>query len=68
MGGLTIRGVTDLLRDGSEAERAYHQAHPEAEEVSPLFVGGRDLVFSNTSIAHLIMAANMQMTKAVEQH
>jgi len=51
MGGLTIRGVTDLLRDGNEAERAYHQAHPEAEAMSPLFAGGRDWVFSNTSIA-----------------
>lgn len=51
MGGLTIRGVTDLLREGSEAERAYHEAHPETEAISPLFAGGHNWVFSNTSLA-----------------
>lgn len=51
MGGLTVRGVTDLLKDGSAKERAYHEEHPEAGEVSDLFKGGQDLVHSVTSMA-----------------
>ncbi|MBD3107243.1 hypothetical protein IEO70_02610 [Bacillus sp. AGMB 02131] len=50
MGGLTIRGVTDLLREGSEKERAYHEAHPETEAMSPLFAGGHNWIFSNTNL------------------
>ncbi len=49
MGGLTIRGVIDLLVDGSEEEIAYHQAHPD-EAISPLFEGGKSWVHSATSI------------------
>lgn len=51
MGGLTVRGLSDLLKDGSAEERAYHEAHPEAGELSDLFKGGKDLVHSVTSIA-----------------
>lgn len=51
MGGLTVRGLTDLLKDGSEEEIAYHKLHPELGEVSDLFKGGQDLVHSVTSLA-----------------
>lgn len=51
MGGLTIRALTDLLKDGSKEEIEYHQQHPELGEVSPLFRGGQDLVHSVTTIA-----------------
>ncbi len=49
MGGLTIRALTDLLRDGSDVETAYHAANPDSE-ISPLFTGGKDWVHSNTTI------------------
>ena len=50
MGGLTTRGLVDLLVDGSQEEREYHQAHPE-EEMSSLFEGDKSWVHSVTSIA-----------------
>lgn len=51
MGGLTIRGLTDLLRDGNKEEIEYHKKHPELGEVSDLFKGGQDIVHSNTTLA-----------------
>ena len=50
MGGLTIRGVIDLLEDGSEAEQAYQDTHPEGT-IASLFEGGKSWVHSATSIA-----------------
>lgn len=51
MGGLTIRALTDLLKEGSKEEIEYHKKHPELGEVSPLFKGGQDLVHSITTLA-----------------
>ena len=51
MGGLTVRALADLLKDGSEEEMAYHAAHPDAGEMSALFTGGKDTVHSVTTIA-----------------
>lgn len=51
MGGLTIRALTDILKDGSAEEIEYHKKHPELGEVSALFKGGQDLVHSVTTLA-----------------
>lgn len=50
MGGLTSRQLVDMLQDGSEEERAFHESHP-GTELSPLFEGGKDYVFSVTTVA-----------------
>ena len=50
MGGLTSRQLVDMLQDGSEEERAFHESHP-GTELSPLFAGGKDYVFSVTTVA-----------------
>ena len=50
MGGLTTRGLVDLLEDGSVEEQEYHQAHPE-ESMSSLFEGNKSWVHSVSSIA-----------------
>ncbi|WLI78520.1 hypothetical protein Q5705_08270 [Kosakonia sp. H02] len=50
MGGLSSRQLVDMLQDGNEEERAYHEAHPETE-ISPLFEGGKDYVFSVSTVA-----------------
>ncbi len=50
MGGLTTRGLVDLLEDGSPEERDYHLAHPN-ERMSTLFEGNKSWVHSVTSIA-----------------
>jgi len=51
MGAQTICDFQSLLREGSQTERDYHQAHPESEGISELFLGGRDWVHSITGIA-----------------
>ncbi|GGE79000.1 esterase/lipase family protein [Priestia taiwanensis] len=50
MGGQTSRALTELLKNGSEKERAYAKQHPN-EKISPLFEGGKDYVHSITSLA-----------------
>ncbi|MGM9988195.1 MAG: esterase/lipase family protein [Bacillaceae bacterium] len=49
MGGLTIRGLTDLLKEGSKQEQNYVASHP-ATDISPLFTGDHNWIQSNTSI------------------
>lgn len=52
MGGQTIRVLDELIANGSEEERQYHEAHPEEEEeMSPVFKGGKSWIHSVTSIA-----------------
>lgn len=51
MGGQTIRTLNELLTNGAEAEREYHEQNPDAKEMSPLFEGGKDWVHSITSLA-----------------
>lgn len=49
MGGQTIRTLTQLLKEGSEEERAY--AKQQSEQLSPLFEGGKSYVHSVTTLA-----------------
>jgi len=50
MGGLTVCEFEAFLRNGSQEERDYHQAHPE-EGISDLFLGGKHWVHSVTGVA-----------------
>ena len=51
-GGVTVRLLEELLRNGSAEEQAYMAFHPEAGKISPLFTGGKgDWVYSVTTLA-----------------
>ncbi len=51
-GGVTVRLLEELLRNGSAEEQAYMRQHPEAGKISPLFTGGKDgWVYSITTLA-----------------
>lgn len=49
MGGQTIRTLTQLLKEGSEEEKAYATAH--GQQLSPLFEGGKSYIHSVTTLA-----------------
>ena len=51
-GGVTIRLMAELLKNGSAEEQAYRKAHPDAGRLSALFTGGKgDWVYSVTTLA-----------------
>lgn len=51
MGGQTSRTLSELLSNGNDAEKAYHEANPEADDMSPVFEGGNEWIHSITSVA-----------------
>ena len=51
-GGVTVRLLEELLRNGSAEEQAYMRSHPGEKAISPLFTGGKDgWVYSVTTLA-----------------
>ncbi|QNK02019.1 esterase/lipase family protein [Dyella telluris] len=50
MGAQTICELESMLRNGSQEERDYHQAHP-GDTISELFLGGKNWVHSITGVA-----------------
>lgn len=51
MGGQTSRTLSELLTNGNNREKEYHKVNSDAEEMSPLFEGENDWVYSITSVA-----------------
>src|SRR5690625_384388 len=51
MGGQTIRMLSELLVNGDQSEQAYHEANPEADDMSPLFEGDKNWIHSIISVA-----------------
>ena len=59
-GGVTVRLLEELMRNGSAEEQAYMAAHPGERQISPLFTGGKDgWIYSITTLAAPANGMNM---------